>query len=309
MAIDDFEIERQDAQTADYVIGAPTLVSRTLSIWARKFPRYLQIGIILFIFSIIHEVVLFGFFMAPSSFVAREPTAFAWNVVYEIISSSDPFSLLPLIIISLILMLIGFVITSFIIGATVKFAFDDYGTSDGNVSTAVSFSFARLVSLILIQFILGLFLNIFLQPATIMLNAALESMDIELMAQVILPVYLLLFIYLYISARLIPVTAVLIAEDLSVLDSFKRSIELTSGKFFHILGGVILYFIAYFAIVLGLSMISLTLEILLGDLGYLIGYYLTQLIVFPLVSIFGVVLYRDLSSRPEKAAQEAQEYW
>jgi hypothetical protein len=105
-------------------------------------------------------------------------------------------------------------------------------------------------------------------------------------------------ILVYLQIRFAPAIAIILDTDLSAIDSFKKSWELTSGHTLHVFGGMVLIGIVSFVLSLIVSIIS-DLSMLPTDTLSVLDSVLSTLLFGALSYIYAVVLYRDLSSRQD----------
>jgi hypothetical protein len=287
----------------DYVLSATGLVSRTISLWSRKLGQYIIIvGIIGAACVGISFVLLLTLFGAVGT-LGADPISYLVSLFLI------PESNYSLLVLSIGFAIVAFILNAIIYGAAIKFTLDEYGGNGGDVGSSFSHSSMKLLNIIIVQILLGSLVAIILTPATVLTTRAMDMIDIsDPLNPIILPgafellmsamaFFLIGGIFLiYINVRFVPTLAIVIDTDLSAIDSLKRSWGLTSGNFFHVLGGYILLMLA--VIVLGL-IVSTALAFTLLPISYLlvIESLVTVLLFSALNYIFTVVLYRDLSSR------------
>ena len=214
-----------------------------------------------------------------------------------------------LIFITIEFAFIAFVLTAIISGAAIKFTLDEFGGNGGEVGTSFSRSFGRGLNIVILQLVLSFFVAITLTPATVFLTQAMDMIDITDIMNPIFPpgsIELLIggmvfFIFggiflIYTNIRFAPALAVVIDTDLSVIDSLKKSWELTSGNFFHVFGSYILLNVE--VLILGVVGTIVVSFILLPDAYLLVTESVVSALLFSgLRYIFTAVLYRDLTSR------------
>lgn len=293
-----------------FVVSAFGLVSRTISLWARKLLSYVAISA-----------------LAGIGFIAIQAVVF-W-AMYGIVGlvgvgnvGTDPFSVLTQFLLfggggfdflmALVLMLIGMVIYALVGGAVVKLALDNYGTPNaGSASASMGFALGRVATLIGAQLILGLILSGIMTPALIILAAAPASPYDPAFAGFMMTFAVVLFVSLavmiYVSVRMRPLVAVVIAEDLSVMESIKRTFPLTSRCFWHVLGGTILLGITTAILAAVVGMLLSPMFVYSGYWGYVILAAVSALVINPLDYVFQGVLYKDLLSR--SSSQTQQQWW
>ena len=286
----------------DYTVTWTELVSRTFTLWTRKLMQYIMIaGIPVIIYAVLEFLVLYTLMGSLAS-------------VYIGTISSDPLSLilslflftgdLTIMAIVISLTLVSMIISSFIAGATYKFAFDNYGSPDGgNVRDSFSFAIERLVPLILMQLIVSGIILVTMLPGLIFTLSGIIAYDLVAMLLGFGVSMISMLIALYLLVRLSVAVVLVITEDNPVIDSLKRAFAMTSGQFWHIFSGQMLMGIAVLVLGMVLIVIALPLTILFGSalIGVLIVALIvgiiSQLFFSPIGYIFGIVLYRDLESR------------
>ncbi len=299
----------------DFTVSALDLATRTLSVWVRKLPSYiLMVGLLgvayivlqLAVFYALYDLLAFDLVVYVSSDIINTLLGFAM---------AEPALAIEIIIIGTVLAVVGMVVTAVIAGGGIKFALDDYGFHQADVGSSLSFAFSRLSTMIVAQFLLALIVTGAMAPGLFLLLGSLAAFDpfnpsmeaISAMMTGLAVLMVGLIVALYFSIRLSPTTAVVVAEDLGAIDSIKRAWKLTTGNFWHIVGGQIFIGIA-------VAVIALVPQILLAfplaAYGPNVLLYVLAIINALLFSginyIFAAVLYRDLESRSRVASKE---YW
>jgi len=298
----------------DFTVSALDLVTRTLKLWVRKLPSYIMIvGLLGVAFSLLTLAVFYALY----GLVAFDLLAYAsTNIITTLLNfaTAEPVLAIEIIIIASVLTVVGMVVNAVIVGGGVKFALDDYGSHQADVGASLSFAFSRLSTMIVAQFLLNLIITGAMAPGLFLLFDSLATIDpynpsmeaISAMMTGLAVLVVGLIVSLYFAIRLSPTSAVVVAEDLSTIDSIKRAWNLTSGNFLHIFGGQILLGIvmAVIGVVLGWLLFPLALY------GQAVTLYISALISSLLFSainyVFAAVLYRDLESRSRVVSQE---YW
>jgi membrane-anchored glycerophosphoryl diester phosphodiesterase (GDPDase) len=304
MAFDD-ELGRDHSQpmAQEYSVSASGLVSRTLSLWIQKLGQYIIIvGLIGAVSVAVSFALLFAFFDLIGV-LGADPISYLVGLLFE------PSPNLTLIAVSFGYAIIIFVLNAIIGGAALKFTLDEYSGTGGDIKGSFSHSIGRTPSIIVVQLILSSLVAIVLTPATILTTRALEMIDISdpsnpiiqpgamelLMSAMALFLVGGIFLF-YFQVRFVPTLAIVISTDLSAIDSLKRSWELTSGNFLHVLGGLILVNIAIIALGIVVSF-GVSLTLLPDSYRYVIESIVTALLFGAISYIFSVVLYKDLLSR------------
>jgi len=307
---DDLGYDRAHPMAQEYTLSATGLVSRTISLWSRKILQYVIIvGVIGAAFTVFSFLLLYAIFGMIGT-LGADPVSFLISLYF------DPLLDSVLLVVSFGFAIVAFVLNAIIYGAAIKFTLDEYGGTGGNVGASFSHSFGRVLNIIIVQLILGSIVAIILTPATILTTRAMDMIDISDPFNPIFPpgsiellisafaLFLIGGIFLiYIQVRFIPTLAIVIDTDLSVIDSLKKSWELTSGNFFHVFGSIILVNIVI--VILDL-IVSTFVSITQWPLSYLyvIQAVVTALLFSSLTYIFTSVLYRDLSSRTGSSTLE-----
>ncbi len=309
MAFDEGPTFEQDPQGgAHFRVSWTGLVSRTLSLWGRKLVSYLTIACIPLMINVAIQAVVL------------------W-MVYDILAlgligsfGTDPFTILltlftstanPVyLVVTLPLMFVGIVVSAIVSGAVIKLALDNYGAPEmGDWRESMSFAVSRIVKIIVVQLVVGLVLIGFMLPGLMILIYSVISIDLMMALYGLILLYIGLPIGLYLMVRLAPSSAVVIAEDHSVIGTLKRAYALSSGQFWHIFAGTLLLGLVV-GIIGGIVSVA-TVPILLFGLtspvtsllllGVLSG--ISAIFLSPISYIFYAVLYRDLVERDEKVAE------
>ncbi|MHA2240590.1 MAG: hypothetical protein ACXACE_03195 [Candidatus Thorarchaeota archaeon] len=275
--------ESLGSDTRDFSVSSSELVTRTLSLFKRKFASYILIvGVAQFLYAFIINFIVFSFFGLTS-----------------------PGSASLFIIAMVILSMIGTILLTVVAGGAIKLALDNYGSpSEGEAGPSLSFAVSRAVKLIATELILSSILFLIMSPVVLVLLAGLPAFDpynvyaYMTVMMTIGPVLAICgVIMVYVSVRLAPIIAVVIAEDKSVIESVKRTWVLTSGRFWHIFFGqmMLAFVIGLIAGVIGVFTLPLLFS---GGFWILILSSSISLLFFsPVMYIFQAVLYKDLLSQ------------
>ena len=308
MAFDDElgnEFGNDPSQPGDqnYALSATGLVSKTISLWARKIMQYIAIvGIIGAACVAVSFVLLFSLFGTVGT-LGADPISYLLSLLFGATPGFD------LVVVSVGFAIFAFILNAIIYGAAIKFTLDEYGGNGGDVGASFSHSFGRVLNFIIVQIILSFVVAVILVPTNMLIGQVLPiiegidplnpilppgSMELILSAMGFLVVGGIFLIY--INVRFAPTLAIVIDTDLSAIGSLKRAWELTSGNFFHVFGSYILLNIA--VLIFGVIVI-VVVEFITLPLAYLyvIETVVTALLFSALSFIFTSVLYRDLSSR------------
>lgn len=306
----------QQAVTQNYTVGATGLVSRTFSLWIRQIFAYMIIvGIVQLIYQLAVYAVILLIWGANADFVSlyisSDPISFVLNVY--LITNDIQYGWWPsgidataVISVSFVFMMVGTIIYAVIAGAAIKHALDDYGTRNASIGTSFSHAVSRAVTLIMTQIIISLLYTALIIPGLAVMMYSLVSLSFDLLLSGFGLMLGGLIILIFLSLRLAPTSAVVIAEDKSVVDSLKRAFSLSSGNLLHILGGWIIYYIAFFVLILVIGLILGPLLLAGGILGFIIDTALTALLLGSIPYVFNAVLYKDLLSR---STIESQDWW
>jgi len=292
----------------NYTGSAYDLISRTVSLWARKIMQYIMIvGIIGAACVALSFMILLSLFSTIGT-LGADPLSYLVTLFFTTMPNID------LVLVTLGFAIFAFILNAIIYGAAIKFTLDEYGGPGGEVGHSFSHSLGRVLNFIIVQLILSFLTAILITPATIFVAQAMEVIDISDPFNPIFPpgsVELLTYamsvlvvgeiFLIYITVRFAPVYAVVIDTDLSPIDSLKRAWNLTSGNFFHVFGSYIL--ISVTVLILGIA-ISFGVSVFLLPINYslVIESIISALLISSLSFIFTVVLYRDLSSRKRSAS-------
>ncbi len=305
MAFEELGSDPSEQGDQNYTLGATGLVSKTISLWARNIVRYIAIAGIIGAASVAVSYVILVLMFSTVGTLGADPLSYLINLFFF---SPDP----TLLAVSLGFAIFAFVLNAIIYGAAIKFTLDVYGGSGGNVGASFSHSISRVLNFIIVQLVLSFVAVILVIPASAYVIQAMEAigpidsidplnpvfpagaMEMLMMAMGLFAVGGIFIIYF--NTRFAPTLAIVIDTDLSAIESFKRSWELTSGNFIHVFGSYLLMNIAiiiFSGLVSGVA--SFTGLPIYDQL--VLGSVVTALLFSSLSFIFTSVLYRDLSSR------------
>jgi len=285
-----------------YRVSWTELVTRSFTLWTRKLLSYLMIASIPILINIVIQVVVLWLVF----------DALALTLIGSF--GTDPFTLLlnlftytanlAYLLVSIPLMIVGIVVSAIVSGAVIKLALDNYGAPDmGDARESLSFAMSRIVTIIVVQLVVGLVLVVCMLPGMLLLIFSLITFDVLMALYGLILMLLGLPIGFYLSVRLAPSSAVVIAEDHSAIDTIKRAYALSSGQFWHIFAGTLLLGIAI-GIIGAIITIAIVPILLLGSAAILTALILTSVLILissivtlPIGYIFYAVLYRDLVER------------
>lgn len=299
-------------EQTQFVLGATGIVSRTFSLWFRRFLEYtLLAGVITFLFTLVQAVIVY-MILGPSALsLVTGGYADILSVLLEIGSYATMGTVAVLLF--LVIAILGFVFSAIASGSAMKLALDDYGNpGGGSVGTSFSFALARVARLIGIQLVIGgimmiIVLPVILAMAPLLLMVPPNPEAVVGMLMVMMVVTLVaVIVAFYISVRLAPSLAVAVAEDHGVIDSMKRAYDLTSGNFWHVFGSQLLIGIVVAIIETLVSWLTFPLVFTVGPWATVISRLIVALFLSPINPIFSIVLYRDLAARAE---QRAEQWW
>ncbi len=293
----------------DYSVSATGLVSRTFKLWFRNLLAYVVIvGIVSFLWAIAQSFVsVFILGTDLTDYFGSDPTSFLIGIISIL---TDPYispgTIAFFVPVSIVIFIVSLLIYAIIAGAAVKYALDDYGTKSADISESFSFATGRAVTLILAQLIVGLISGAIVAGPAVLLILSLYLGTVELLLAGMVAIVVAIIVVLYVTVRLSPTLAVVIAEDYSAMDSVKRAWKITGGHFWHIFGGQILLGIAVFVVSFVISLLAFSFAFAGGYLVTLIIAAIGALLLSPLSYIFQAVLYKDLKSR---ASVSDQDWW
>jgi len=292
----------------EFRVSAVSLVSRTFSVWSRRMPSYVAISSIAGIGLTGVEAIIFYVFLGWSGLVSVGTAATdPWSYLYNIFTSG---TLSGFLLVMGVLMVVEMVAYAVIGGAITKLALDNYGSpTSGSTGESLSFAWGRFPTLVGIEIVFKLLTFVISLPLlamsfTILTIDPYDPNLLNTLATFFVIIIISFVVLAYVSIRFAPRVAVVVASDLSVGGSIKRTFSLTSRSFWHIFGGWLLLTIS-----IGLlgSIITILLS-LFTDVMYTIAYtVITILLLNPLGYIFQAVLYKDLMSRA--GAQSEQQWW
>jgi membrane-anchored glycerophosphoryl diester phosphodiesterase (GDPDase) len=269
------------------------------------------VGIVSVVFEVVEYAVLWALFGGTLAdylyqFVAADPVGFVMGIYSLSVDvtlgtiTQEVFNTFA--IVSLVLMLAALVVYAIVAGGAIKHALDDYGYRDAAIGKSFSHALGRAGSLIITQFIIGLITVAILSP--LVLFFIVMPLTLETIISFFGIMVVCLIVVFYVSVRLAPTSAVVIAEDRSPMDSIKKAWGITGGQFWHIVIGQIILVIALIVVSVVIAMVIVSFVFTLGFLAALIPALLMGLLFGSITYIFSAVLYRDLESRKEEYAQD-----
>ncbi len=277
------------------------LLTKTLALWTRNLKSYIiMVGMFLALFTMVKVTIAFFLYASfePSIF-ASDIGAFLTMVINGTVfpEITDQYYLFNLGI-SSVFVLLGLVITSIVTGSAIKFALDDIKTGNPDIGVSMSTGFAKVVPMLILQIIIGLFSGILLAPGQAMMAFGLASSNFEMILNGISVFLVLGVISVIILARIIVAPVVLVAEDRSPLESLNVSFEMTQGKTLHIIIGWVLVLVVTFIIDFMISYILSIFLIFMGEELVVIAVtLLNNLLLAPIMFIFYSIVYVDLLTK------------
>ena len=151
------------------------------------------------------------------------------------------------------------------------------------------------------EFLIGFITAAILSP--LVLFFIIMPITLETMVSFFGIMVICLILVFYVSVRLAPTSAVVIAEDRSPMDSIKKAWGITGGQFWHIVIGQIILVIALIVVSVVIAMVIMGF-VFISFLAALIPALIMGLLFGSITYIFSAVLYRDLESRKEEYAQD-----
>jgi hypothetical protein len=315
---DGLGIDPSQPQEEDYVLSATGIMWKTLNLWKRKFVQYVVLvglaSVIMAFSSFILIFTLFGLI----GVLPEDPI----NYVFGIFTLSAPPEM-TILVITIIFGVFAFVVNAILSGAAIKFALDDYSGLAAELGESFSQSFGKIGRILTIQLLLTLIVSSVTGPSLGFIMRAFDEIDLtppidpytafspEAMQYLMMGMVLLIvggIVVLVFAIKFAPAIAVVMDTDLSAIDSLKRSWELTSGKFIHVLGS---QFCISFAVGFLSLVVTLPLTFLLPPLDPLV--LVIETIILGLLFsarslIFISVLYRDLLARGGHEGSDLPEY-
>lgn len=289
MAIDDGRKSQKARPQSKFKLGIGGLVGKTIGLWVKNLPSYIVIigitGVALTILQSFALIGLFGFVgLSLLEFLGTSPI----DSVFSLFLTVEPFSVSALLIV-FVLSLISLIVYSIVAGAAMKFAITDYeNPGTGNIGESFSFAFGRASTLIGTQLLQSLIL---IGIAVLAMIAVFVDPIISLAV---------MFLVLYLAARLTPASAIVIVEDHSPITALSRSWQITSGFFLHVFLGQLLVAIVVIIIDLGIGILTGMLLILFLpslEFSVLMVTIVASILLSPVNYIYLVVLYKDLHAR------------
>ncbi|MBD3406396.1 MAG: hypothetical protein GF411_09820 [Candidatus Lokiarchaeota archaeon] len=309
-----------DAQANAYKVGAIESVSRTFNLFFRKFGTYALVGLASAIYALIVVMTLLAI-LPPLDFETLSAIINAQGdlvAIFTLLWEYQASTLATFLLILAILALIGTIYYTIIGGAATQIALDNYGAPNrGDFPSSISKAIGRAPALILYQLFIVILTVVLLLPGSIAIAPLFEldpyNIDMAALEAAMTGALLLLVgtvILFYITIRLIPTIAVIMAEDVSIVEALKRSFNLTSGNFLHLLG-------ARIVLAITIVVFSLVIEFALFFIPTGIVYAITALMLSAILLtsfdyIFTAVIYKDLKARKtvvETSEGSNQEWW
>ena len=272
-----------------YELGVFGLVGKTFGLWRRNLIQYIVIVGVTGVALVLIQALLLFFFLGnigPSylDFIGTAPL----DSAISLFLTTEPFQVVVLLIL-FILTIVGLMVYSIVAGAAINYALNDYTKpGSGNIGESFSFAFDHAPSLVGTQLLLSLIIVGLTVLA--LLSAAISS----------LIMFAMIFLVLYIAARLAPSLATVITEDQSVVTALSRSWQITGGFFSHVFFAQILMSIAVIVVdlVIGITAVLILVAFVPSMESALIVARITaSLILSPLNYIYLAVLYKDLEAR------------
>lgn len=302
--------ERIEPGQPDFRVDTTGLVSRTFGLWGRKLPGYICISAIAAIGLTAMEFIVFFFLFGPAYLVnigrvSADPTSFLLSIFV-----SPEFS--SFVVVMAVLMIVEMVIYAIVGGAMTKLALDNYGSPQaGKVGESVSFAVGRVPTLIGSQLVLGLISAAIMVPLLLVMFSVIMidpfspgAFNVLILALVVMVVSLAAVVY--VGVRFAPLVGVVIGAGLSTVESLKRSISITSHRFWHIFGARILLTIVVFIVEVVIQILISPTVLYSALLNSVLYGVIVALFMSPLDYVFQAVLYKDLMSR---GSVESQQQW
>ena len=289
----------------DYTLSALGLISRAFSLLIGNLANYIVIFGIISAACTVFSVIVYTALVGSLGMFVADPLGYL--VTLFMTSTPQP---ITLVIVQLGFGFFVFLLNIIIAGAAIKYTLDVYGGGlNGNIGASFSHSLSRFVPFLIVQLLTSALAAIVLTPAVFLMDQAMSMIGpfdplnpiispeaIALMMQALLYFVVGGIILLYVQIRLAPTLPIVIDTDLSAIDSLKKSWELTSGNMLHIFGATILMGIAIFLISFMVGFAT-ALTFLPVDFLTVLDTVIVTLLFAVVNFIFGVVLYRDLTSR------------
>jgi hypothetical protein len=257
-------------------------------------------GMILGLFTVVQAVVAFFLYGTLDSTVfASEVGAFLTMILNGVFFPEYMTESYYLDLgISLVFVLIGLVISAFVMGSVIKFALDDIATGKPNIGVSVSTGIKGLLPLVVIQFIISILSGALLAPGQAFMAYGIEYDNIEFMTNGLTLFFILGLISVVLLVRIIASPALIVDRDMGSLDSLNKSFEMSRGRTIPIVLAWVLVAVVVFILDF---MISFMFSILLLSLGteitLFVVTFLNKLLLAPISYIFYTVVYVDLEIR------------
>ena len=286
MAFDEGPSPEQAKPRSAYEQSVVGLVDKTLNLWGRKLPQYIIMvgltGVAIVVFQTIILLAMFGvsgYYLLE--FIGTSPL----DSVFSLLMYQFTIEYL-LVIFSL--STLGLVIYAIVAGGAIHYALTDYeNPGSGAIGESLSFAANHAIPLIGVQLLQSLII------VGLAVLSSLVSFDIL--------IYLAMTILiLYISVRLAPAQAIVIAEERSPVNALKRSWQVTGGLFWHVFFGQLLIGIVVVIIDFGvIFVLGLILPFIVADVLMVIFVItsVSSLAISSISYIYLAVLYKDLEAR------------
>jgi len=294
MAIDEGPSPEQVKPRSEFEQGVVGLVDKTINLWGKRLPQYIvMVGIIGVALVAIQAIILIAIYGLSGYYLLEFIGTSPLESVYNLLLYSFPVDVL-LVIFSLSILTL--VVLAIVAGGAIHYALTDYeNPGSGSVGESLSFASGRAMSLIGVQLLQSL----------IVVGLAVAS-ALLLFVDILIYIAMIVLI-LYISVRLAPSQAFVIAEERSSIDALKRSWQVTGGLFWHVFLSQLLIGIVVIIITFGLTFaIGFILPFIVPNLIIilLVVSAISSLVTSSISYIYLAVLYKDLEARGSASGSE-----
>jgi len=318
---DGLGVDPSQPREEEYVLSATGIVSKTLSVWIRRFGQYVILVGLVSVFIVFASVIILFAIFGSIGMLPTDPINYIFGL-FVLPSTPD----LTYFSIAIVFGVIAFIVNAILSGAAIKYSLDDYSGQNAEIGTSFSHAFGKIARIVTIQLIIAIIVSVVTGPSLVLMTRALEGIDLtDPMNPIIEPwafEYMMMgsvlmlvggIFILFFLVRFAPALAVVMDTELSAIDSLKRAWELTSGNFLHVLGAQILIGIVVgllgMVVSVGTTMVMDPNPLLpQNPYSIIVQITLTSLLFSAPSLIYISVLYRDLLARGGPVESDLPEY-
>lgn len=302
----------QVAQESRFKAGSFELVSRTFTVWFRRIFDYVLVAgaLIAALYASMGVVLITTVGETAAGDVLDVVTADPSSVVMSLIVLASQGN--SLLIHAVVMAVVSIIVGAIAVGAAIRLSLWDYGSpGQGTVQESLEWSASNVGRIVGATLAVGLVTGALVAPMTMWANliTSMDAYEVMIFLQangnLVIMSFVLVIAAVYIAVRLTPIVAVIAAEDLGIVDALKRSYELTSRQFWHVL-------ISRVLLMLGVGIVAYLMSLLVMaaipgvPYGNVLAQTIVSLVLAPINYVFIGVLYKDLRARE---AEYARQWW